>query len=151
MKNFTLLIALITLLSFNACKNKSAADKVKANESKSSQNKTDEEPNGEYPEISFEEALFDFGSVKEGVVVEHTFSFTNTGTQPLKVSQAKPSCGCTAPDWTREEIAPGEKGMVTVKFDSKGRPGQQNKSVRLITNTKNGNEIVSFTAYVEEE
>ncbi len=150
MKIFTLLIAGVALLSMSACKNKSAADKIKANENRSAQQTTAEEPAGEYPEISFEEALFDFGSIKEGAVVEHTFGFTNTGTQPLKITQAKPSCGCTAPDWTHKEIAPGEKGTVTVKFDSRGRPGHQNKSVRLISNTKNGNETVSFTAYVEE-
>ncbi len=140
-------MTLFALVGLNACKNDKASSKISVSE------KTERELaadiSGEYPEVELEEALFDFGTIEEGEVVEHVFHFTNTGTQPLKISQAKASCGCTVSEWTKEEVAPSEKGKVAVKFDSKGRPGLQNKSVRLITNTKNGNETVRFTVNVE--
>lgn len=150
MKKSILFLALVAVIGLGACKDNKASSKITLNEDHSeSELASKEETSGEYPEITFDEANYDFGAIKEGEVVEHVFNFKNTGTQPLKVSQAQPSCGCTAPHWTREEIAPGESGSVTVQFDSKGRPGQQNKSVRLITNTKNGNETVRFTAQVD--
>ena len=59
------------------------------------------------PQIQFEEVKYDFGSIKQGDVVDHTFKFKNVGTQPLVISNIGVSCGCTTPDWTKDPIMPG--------------------------------------------
>lgn len=78
---------------------------------------------------------FDFGTIDQGEAVEHSFSFTNTGSEPLIISNAKGSCGCTVPQWPREPIAPGATASIDVRFDSKGKKNKQNKKVTITANT----------------
>lgn len=92
-------------------------------------------PEGPLPEFSFETEDHDFGKIEEGEQVEHIFSFTNTGDAPLIISAAKGSCGCTVPEWPKEPIAVGETGEIKVKFNSKKKPGIQNKTVTITSNT----------------
>jgi len=56
--------------------------------------------------IEFENAIYDFGTVKEGATVEHSFKFKNTGNAPVILAQVSASCGCTTPDYTKEPILP---------------------------------------------
>lgn len=92
-------------------------------------------PEGPVPAIAFGEEMHDFGTIKEGEVVEHVFKFTNTGDAPLIISSATASCGCTVPEWPKEPIAVGEDGVIQVRFDSKNKPGIQNKTVTITANT----------------
>lgn len=73
--------------------------------------------------LAFDATTFDFGEIAEGAEATTTFAFTNAGTTPLRLVEVQPSCGCTAPNWSRDAIAPGESGTITVAYDSEGRPG----------------------------
>lgn len=84
--------------------------------------------------MDFETLEWDFGTIEQGDVVEYSFQFTNSGSDPLIISSAKGSCGCTVPEWPREPIASGESATIDVKFNSKGKKGKQNKKVTLMTN-----------------
>ena len=84
--------------------------------------------------ISFDKSTHDYGQIEQHANGECVFVFTNTGTSPLKITNAKGSCGCTVPEWPREPVAPGEIGVIDVKFNSKGKKGKQNKRVTLTTN-----------------
>ncbi|MCT4560035.1 MAG: DUF1573 domain-containing protein [Crocinitomicaceae bacterium] len=86
--------------------------------------------------IEFKKETHDYGNVKYGGDGTCTFEFTNTGNAPLIISNAKGSCGCTVPSWPKEPIAPGAKGTITVKYDTK-RPGSINKSVTITSNAVN--------------
>ncbi len=90
-------------------------------------------------EISFDTSIHDFGNWNQFEKCEYKFIYTNTGSAPLIISNVKSGCGCTIPYWTKEPVQPGEKGEITVKYDSK-RVGSFNKSVRVYTNS--GNEPV---------
>ena len=96
----------------------------------------------------FAENEFDFGTLEEGEKVEHVFKFENTSTNPLTISNARGSCGCTVPEWPREPIAPGESGEIKVKFDSKGKKGKQNKTVTITANTIPANTILTISSDV---
>ena len=78
---------------------------------------------------------FDFGSVTEGDVVEHTFNFKNAGSQPLVISNITSSCGCTTPEWPRDPIAPDSSSSIQVRFNTKNKVGPQMKSVSIYANT----------------
>lgn len=93
-------------------------------------------PAGPTTTITFDETEFDFGTVTDGEVVEHTFTFTNTGNEPLVISDARGSCGCTVPDWPKEPIAKGKEGKVTVRFDSKRKVGDRRQKVTITANTE---------------
>lgn len=94
-----------------------------------------EVPSGPITTMTFEETTFDFGTVKDGEKVSHTYKFKNTGDEPLILSNAKGSCGCTVPVWPREPIMPGKTGEVTVEFDSKNKAGKRNQKVTITANT----------------
>ena len=96
---------------------------------------TEGAPEGPLPAFTFTEEEHDFGTIKEGDIVEHTFTFTNTGEAPLIIESARASCGCTVPKWPKDPIAVGETGEIQVRFDSKGKPNVQNKTVTINANS----------------
>lgn len=98
--------------------------------------------------LAFDESTeFKFGSIKEGEVVNHDFSFTNTGNVPLLITKAKSTCGCTVPSYPEQPIAPGERGVISVRFDSQNKYGRQRKAVSITANTYPATSVV----YVDGE
>ncbi len=77
----------------------------------------------------FVDSVFEFGNIKDGDVVQHTFRFKNTGEGPLTIAKVAASCGCTTPEWTEDVIPPGGEGKVVATFDSKGKGGVDNPLV----------------------
>ncbi len=85
--------------------------------------------------IQYDADKYNFGVVDEGEVVKHVYKFKNTGKEPLIISNAKGSCGCTVPTWPKEPVPPGGSGEIKVEFNSKGKPGPQSKRVTVTANT----------------
>lgn len=85
--------------------------------------------------MSFEVSDYDFGTVDEGAVVEHTFTFTNTGKKPLLISNARSTCGCTVPEWPHDPILPGEDGEINVRFNTANKSKNQVKPITITANT----------------
>src|SRR5699024_5938762 len=119
-------VALATLVSCGNSEN---------NESQSSDTLASEAATG--GKIEFDEPIFDFGQVKEGEVVEQIYSYTNTGTAPVILSQVSASCGCTTPSYTQTPVLPGQSGEIKVSFDSDGQVGKQQKIVTIASNAEN--------------
>lgn len=91
------------------------------------------------PKISFEKKLHDFGKFKEADgKVTYKFEFVNTGGDNLVIQNVTASCGCTAPQWTREPIPPGGKGYVAATYNPAGRPGPFRKYITVISNSNPG-------------
>lgn len=105
-------------------------------------------PVGPTTNMDFSETEFDFGNLTAGESVTHMFKFKNTGKEPLVISNAKGSCGCTVPKWPKEPIAPGKSGEIEVKFDSKNKSGKQSKNVTITANTDPVNTILKISADV---
>ncbi|WP_121667755.1 DUF1573 domain-containing protein [Mesonia aquimarina] len=84
-------------------------------------------------EIKFDSDVIDYGKVDYGSDGVRTFSFTNIGDQPLIIKDVKSTCGCTVPKKPDGEIAPGKKGEIQVKYDTK-RPGPIRKTVTVYSN-----------------
>ncbi len=100
------------------------------------------------PKISFTEKSFDFGEITQGEKVEHVFEFENTGNEPLILSDVRTTCGCTAPEWPKEPIAPGKKARLKVVFNSAGKMGMQNKVITVMSNAVNNPERVKIVTNV---
>ncbi len=104
-------------------------------------------------EISFDKETHDYGVMKQHGNGECVFVFTNTGTEPLIISNAKGSCGCTVPDWPKEPIMPGKKGVIDVIYKpNKSQAGSpQQKTVTVTANTNPANTILNIKAVVNPE
>lgn len=102
-------------------------------------------------EIVFDEAVHDFGELPEGPKVNTEFTFKNTGTEPLIISNAKGSCGCTVPIWPKEPILPGEEGVIKVEYNTARRPGPFTKTVTITSNTAAGNTVLKIRGTVVKE
>lgn len=100
------------------------------------------------PAIAFEETTFDFGDIHQGDKVEHIFSFENTGVEPLIITNVQTTCGCTAPEWPRDPITPGQKASIKVVFNSAGKMGKQNKVITILSNAATPNNQVVITTNV---
>lgn len=85
--------------------------------------------------MGFAEPTFEFGDVPQGEVVEHEFTFTNTGVLPLLITDARSTCGCTVPSYPKQPVAPGEEAVISVAFDTKNKSGRQSKPVTITANT----------------
>lgn len=97
----------------------------------------------------FPEDKFNFGKIKEGDKVRHAFKFKNLGDNPLMISDAIASCGCTVPSFSKEPILPGGEGEILVEFNSANRKGHQSKNVIIVSNADREKISVSFEAEVE--
>ncbi len=106
-------------------------------------------PVGKTTNIKFDELSYNWGSVKEGDKMTHIFKFKNTGSNDLIISDAHGSCGCTVPEWPKEPIKPGKSGDIKVVFDSKGKPGDQQKTVTLTANTDPANTVLTIKGAVK--
>ena len=100
------------------------------------------------PKIVFAEKSFEFGDITQGEKVEHIFMFENIGTEPLILSDVRTTCGCTAPEWPREPIAPGAKAKLKVVFNSTGKMGLQNKVITVMSNAVNNPERIKIVTNV---
>ena len=98
--------------------------------------------------ISFKENSIDFGDITQGQQVAHTFVLTNTGKQPLIISNVAATCGCTVPSWPKEPVAPGKSAEIKVSFNSAGKVGKQNSVVRIYSNASEPIEKVSLISNV---
>ncbi len=80
------------------------------------------------------ETTHDFGIITKDQPVSHVFKFTNTGDEPLVIVDAKGSCGCTVPSYTKTPILPGQSGDIKVTFNA-AKPGSFTKTVTVTANT----------------
>jgi hypothetical protein len=100
-------------------------------------------------EFKFEKDEYNYGTIKQGDKVEYDFVFVNTGKEPLVITDAHGSCGCTVPTWPKEPIKKGEKGTIHVTFNSAGKMGMQDKTVTLNSNAKSNPKVLHLKGTVE--
>lgn len=93
---------------------------------------------------------YDFGSIHEDDIVPHTFVIRNTGTTDLVIDNVKPSCGCTMVDIPLESIPPGGSSEISVKFNSHGKAGTQNKTIEVFSNAGVHRLSLTGTVYPKE-
>ena len=99
--------------------------------------------------IEFSKETHDYGTIKYEGDPYCEFEFKNTGDEPLIISNAKGSCGCTVPEWPKEPIAPGASDQIEVTFHpGKSQLGQQDKTISVITNTSPGVAVLQLKAFV---
>lgn len=99
------------------------------------------------PVMTFENTVVDYGEIEQNSDPVRSVAFTNTGTTPLIISNARGSCGCTVPTWPKEPVMPGETSEIQVRYDTK-RIGPINKTITITTNDTAGKHILRVTGKI---
>jgi hypothetical protein len=90
--------------------------------------------------LALKETAFDFGKIPQGKPVYHVFEIINKSDKPLKLDNVSASCGCTTPEWSREEIAPGGTSVIKVGYNAAAE-GHFEKTI-TITHSTNQNKVL---------
>jgi len=93
--------------------------------------------------IQFQSKVYDYGNIREADgAAKGVFTFTNIGNDTLRITAVRPSCGCTASDYTKEPILPGGSGKIEATYNAAGRPGPFNKAITVTTNDPDNASII---------
>ena len=157
MKKLVRILPLVAFLSLASCKKDQKADQLitedqtaaPAPAAPTQEELVKEAQAKPLTTVALSESDFDFGNIKKGEHVEHVYEVTNTGTNPLIISQAKPACGCTIPDYTKDPILPGQKGKIALKFDSTNFDGLVNKQAEVYANVEKAPIVLTFSANIQ--
>ncbi|MBF8457468.1 DUF1573 domain-containing protein [Kaistella sp. G5-32] len=173
MKNLIKIVPLVAALSLVACKKDQSADQLVVNEETTvtapdstaaatataaptsdatlvtANDQAKEASSKPLTSVALSESSFEFGKIKKGDHKEHTYEITNTGKNPLIISQVKPGCGCTVPDYTKDPIMPGKKGKITLKFDSSNFDGLVQKQAEVFANVEKSPMVITFSADIQ--
>ena len=98
--------------------------------------------------LTFDSVKHNFGMIHQGDFVSHEYTFTNSGDEPLIISDAEVTCECTTVDFPKQPIAKGQKGIVKVTFDSKSAIDRQERTVIVKSNATNSPVTLTFKAIV---
>jgi len=98
--------------------------------------------------MTFDATTVDYGTIEKGADPIRKLKFTNTGTEPLIIKDAKGSCGCTTPKWPKEPIMPGESEVIEIKYDTQ-RVGPFTKTVTITTNEASGTHAITVKGDVK--
>ncbi len=144
MKNLIYLFVLFAIASCNKkpANNKLSPELINNPASASGESKTN------LPVFEWAETRYDFGDVKEGEQVTHTFTFKNSGNADLIIASVSPSCGCTVPVWSKEPVKPGNEGKIDITFNTAGKSGQESKTVAVLANTVPSTRVLTVSAQV---
>lgn len=143
----TITSVLVIALALTSCKDK-AVESIETT-TETSVVTDAQTPSTQLPVMTFDKTTHDFGTIKEGEAQQTVFTFTNTGSAPLIITNATSSCGCTVPDYPKNTpIAPGDSGQLTVNFNGTGM-NKVTKTIRVEANTASGFENIKIEAFIE--
>lgn len=102
------------------------------------------------PVITFDNVVHDYGTITKGADGNCEFKFSNTGKEPLILSNVQTSCGCTVPAWPKEPILPGKSAVIKVNYTKTNVVGTISKQITVFSNAVNGNVVLSIKGTVTE-
>lgn len=103
------------------------------------------------PRFEADNEVHKFADTREGELLSHVFTITNTGDAPLIISDYKVACPCTKAELPSNPILPGKSYQMKITFDTKGKYEWQDRAILLQTNTKKKEEKLRIKVYVIPE
>jgi hypothetical protein len=97
--------------------------------------------------ITWKATEISLGEIPQNKPVAIDFEFTNTGDAPVIITSVQASCGCTATDYVKTPIVPGEKTKIKAVFNAAAK-GAFKKTVTVITNADQNPQTLTFTGTV---
>ena len=98
--------------------------------------------------ISFDKTVFDYGKIETGSDGHRYFTVKNTGDKPLILTEVKPACGCTTPEWSKDPILPGKSAQIKVGYNTNSA-GAFSKIIEVFSNDpKNSRSVLTIKGEV---
>jgi hypothetical protein len=86
------------------------------------------------PKIVFEKTSHNFGVMVPNKYYDAEYKFTNAGNRELVITRTNATCGCTVPKLEKKNYAPGESGVIKVKYHAQKNAGSVTKNIQVYTN-----------------
>ncbi len=138
-KCFIFIILIFTIVIASSC------DSNEVKEEKPLLNNKSNNP----AKIEFEKKIHDFGTLKQGEVVEYAFKFKNIGGSALKIQDVSADCGCTVPKYNKNPIPAGKEDKVKIVFNTNGLRNNQYKKIKIKANGTINEISLIITAFIE--
>ena len=122
------------------------AQDAKANDNAINFAKTDI-PNPNAGVLSFDSEEIDYGTIQQNADGVRIFKFTNTGKDPVVITQVKTSCGCTVPTYSKEPVLAGASGEIQIKYAT-NRIGKFTKTITIMSNASEPNKVIRIKGEV---
>jgi hypothetical protein len=106
---------------------------------------------GQKAELFFDDPYYKFPKAIEGDQLEHRFTFTNTGSEPLVITDYKVACVCTRVYFPLKPVMPGQTGEVRVTFDSRSKSGYHDRTISIFSNADNSPYQLRFKVLVRKK
>lgn len=97
--------------------------------------------------IIWKSESIDLGEIPQNKPKEVDFEFKNTGKTAVVITNVKASCGCTATDYTKTPVQPGETATVKATYNAAAK-GAFSKTVTVTTNADDTPKVLSFKGTV---
>ncbi len=101
----------------------------------------------QHAEFFVKDDLAKFPKTQAGVILQHDYLVTNTGSDTLFITDYKVACPCTKITYPAF-IAPADTGLVHLTFDTTDKYGLQDRSIYLMANTQRKMERLRFKVVV---
>ena len=85
------------------------------------------------PQFKWEKTVYEFGEIAQAIPATAEYKFTNSGNEPIIITQVKKTCGCTVPTWPSSPIMPGEEATIKATYNGKS-PGSFTKTITVVSN-----------------
>jgi hypothetical protein len=102
------------------------------------------------PEFQWVSDVYDFGKIPQGIPTEARFEFVNSGKEALIITDVQKTCGCTKTDWSKEPIAPGQKGWIIAEYNAAAE-GAFTKAITVMSNSKTPSLKLTFKGTVVKD
>ncbi len=100
--------------------------------------------------IRFDKEIYDLDTIKAGEIVFQDIEYTNVGANVFEIVNVKASCGCTVPSYDDKPIQPGQKGKISIEFNSRDKSGLILNSVGVYGNVEDRETSVKFQVFVKQ-
>lgn len=140
-QKLTLVLSLVILAGLTVFAQQIATNSIKETDSKSVVIKPLKAT------FKWQNTKYSFGKIPQNKPAKATFSFVNEGNEPLVITKAQGSCGCTVANYPKQPIMPGQKGEVTAVYNA-ARAGSFHKTVTLTANTTQAKTVLSISGEV---
>ena len=87
------------------------------------------------PKFKWGKTVHNFGKIAQGTPVKTEFEFTNSGNAPIIITQVQTSCGCTASEYPKTPILPGQTKTIKVGYNA-ASAGTFSKTITVRSNSE---------------